>query len=140
MTVALKVPVSREAPSLQVDPGGSFSHWHAKVFSDAEWQRPVGTEETEVPGIDHRGTGRVFVPHRLERGGSKLQRGILCEAHRVLRGRPGMTDARAVGEMTLQQPYRGIEVKRERLFCQLRDQRICRLPICTGHRIISFRC
>ena len=50
-----------------------------------------------------------------------------------------MADARKAGKPTLQQPHGGKEIEREGLFRQLRDQSICRLPIRTGHRMISFR-
>src|SRR6185436_4084969 len=76
----------------------------------------------------------------MKRRRSEIERRTLREPDRVLRSRPRIANARPVGEVLLHQPKRGIKIELEGLRGQLRDQRIWRLPICAGHRIISLRC
>ena len=51
-----------------------------------------------------------------------------------------MADARLFAKTALQQPHQGVKIAGERRLRELFDQRICRMPIRIGHRMISFLC
>ena len=112
----------------------------ARVFGETKRQWPVRPKQPEVTGIENMGAGRVLLLDRFERGRGEIQGRTLREADRILSGGQGVPDARLQRKTTLQEPDGRVEIKRERLLLQLRNQRICRLPICAGHRMISFRC
>ena len=112
----------------------------AGVFGETQRQRPVRAEQSEVPRIKHERPRGILLLHGFNRGRREIHRRALTEANRVLLRRHGMADARLLRVMTLQQPHGGVEIVRVRFLRQFFDQRICRLPICAGHRMISFRC
>src|SRR5262245_59384071 len=83
---------------------------------------------------------RTILPERFDRRGSENQRWVLAKPDRVFRHGQRVADARQFTAQSLQQAHSPEKIKSVRLAFKLLDQRIWRLPICGGHRMISPRC
>src|SRR5258708_27351309 len=110
------------------------------VFGNVRRHRRVGPEQSEKIDSDPRHTIRAGCSGRIQGGRSKTEGRFLPKAHRIFPGRNRVTHSWQLGMAAFEQSNSPKKIERVRLFGQLFDQRIWRIPIRVGHRIISPRC
>src|SRR5262249_21719687 len=110
------------------------------VFGEVRRQRRIWAEQAEEI---HRHPRHSVLRRRscgVQRRRGEPHGWLLPETHRVFPRRQRIADSRQVRPPALQQPHGSKEIEPVRPLGQFFHQRIWRIPILVGHRIISPRC
>src|SRR6266481_1153777 len=111
-----------------------------RVFGDMRRQGSIGTEQTKEIDGHLRNRADSIDADGVQAGGRKAKGRFLGEPNRVFGRRKRKAHPREVRPPTFEQTNGPKEVEAVRILFQSVDQRIWRIPMRVGHRMISPRC